>query len=446
MDVALQRGVPSSVDTETILLGAVLHNNETLAAVSGIMQPEIFFDSRNGIIYRRMQELYDRSIPIDRVTLANHLASHGELEKCGGLAAIAHLDEKLPEIANPTAYARILRELSALRRVALTASKLQIKALDPSASASELIQESVNSLLGVDRDLAATETIQRVNQIIAELPGGISGLITQSPATAGIPTGFRDIDDLTMGLPRECLTILAARPSAGKSAMMGNIAVHVASEGDTPVAIFSMEMSKRNLIERMMCSVAEVSLLRLRNGNLDQDDISRLERAARWIEDLPIYIDESTALDPGEIASKLDRLVRSHGVKLCFIDYLQQMSLAKRRGGREKNPNEQMTEITKSLKSTARRQSVAVCALSQLSRAPDKRAGDHRPMLSDLRDSGSIEQDADMVMFLWREYQYRRDKESLKDQAECIIAKQRNGPTETVKLRWRAAITKFENE
>lgn len=443
-DVELERGLPCNIDAERFCLGTILRDNSALTAIAAITEPSDFSLMVNRHIFEAMLALHKVGTPIDRLTVADYLINEGKLERSGGMTQIAELDESLPDIVNPSAYAQIVKEQALLRQLAFVGSRLKIEAINTGANASDLLAGLETTIASISRELTAPDPTQRVSEIVDEI--GVNNLLNPSKDTAGMPTGFFDLDDRTTGLQRQTLTIVAARPSAGKSSLMTNIAMHMASKENIPVAIFSMEMSKRNLIERMVCAKSKINLLKLRSGILRQEEREELLRAASFVHKLPIFIDDSSALTYQQVSGKLDRLRRRHGVKVAFLDYIQQMSFEVRKGGRDRNDNERLTETAEAFKSMAKRQDVAIVALSQLSRAPEMRGKDHRPMLSDLRSSGGLEQAADLVVFIFREYMYHPDKDHLKEEAELIIGKQRQGPTGSVAVRWRSSYASFENK
>lgn len=436
----MSKPLPSNVDAERFCLGAVLHNNHAFSDISGIIEPVDFSLTIHRHIYEAMQALQRSGTAIDRLTVSNYLIARGKLERAGGLSTITSLDEGMPDIVSPRAYAQIVRNCAILSRIALVASRASSQALEGGADPSDSLARLQSSLDGVSRELASGDPAQRLSGIIAD--AGAESLLNPTRDTSGVATGFYDLDERTTGLQPQTLTILAARPSVGKTALMCNMAANIATK--TPVAIFSMEMSKRGLIERFLCSEARLNLLKYRSGTLHQEERARLLSALNKINELPIFIDDSSALTHQQITSRMDRMARINGAKVCFLDYIQQMGFESPKA-REKTENEKLTEIAESLKAAAKRQNVAVVALSQLSRAPEARTKDHRPMLSDLRSSGGLEQAADLVLFIYRESMYAPDKEHLKDEADLIIGKQRQGPTGNLKLRWIPQYARFEN-
>lgn len=440
-DIALERGLPSNELAEKCVLSSVFRANVSISELTALISPQDFTISPHQHIYQAMIDLDAAGSAIDRVTLAHELIKHGKLERSGGLTLITSLDSDLPDISNPISYAEIVRECAALRKIIFTASEIQKQALLRTANATTLVSDAVGWLNTIDQELSTSDKVQNLKEIIDEV--GPSEILNPARTNAAMPTGFHALDEMIGGLSRKTFVIIGARPSMGKSSIASNIAVKLAYSG-TPVAIFSMEMSKRNYIERMICSLAEASYSRLRTGMLFEDERKRVMSALNTVHSLPIFIDESTALTHQQISSKIHRLVTRHGVAVAMIDYLQQMG-SEYKSGRDRNPNERFTEITEALRNTAKREDVCVLALSQLSRAPEQRRGDHKPLLSDLRDSGNLEQAADVVMFIYRHFFYHPGELDRAEDADILVRKQRNGPTGDVKLRWKGVYTRFEN-
>jgi replicative DNA helicase len=435
-------GLPTNTEAERYTLGAVLHDNSALNEIGQLVSANDFSLTVHQKIYSCMLDMQTDGTSIDRVTLATALMNKGQLQMVGGISRLSELDNGLPDIAHPAAYARTVRDLSVKRRLAVLGQEMTTKACELRFSPAEIITSFASQAASLDGELSKGDHVPSVSDVISDV--GVERLLNPNLDRRGIETGFFALDEMTMGLQRKNLVVIAARPSVGKSSLMTNIAVKIAGKQNIPVAIFSLEMSARSLIERMACAEAEVNLLALRSSGTKPETRSALMAAVSKINTLPIYIDDSSGMTHQQVSSKLDRLVRERGVQVAFRDYLQMMGLERGKGSREKNENERIGEITGALKATSKRHDVCMVALSQLSRAPEQRSKDHRPTLSDLRGSGNIEQDADLVAFIYREYLHSK-KDEHRDQAELIIGKQRQGPVGTVKLRWDDRFTRFYN-
>lgn len=442
-DLALKSGVPHNLDAERMALGAVLHDNSYLPEIERLVSASDFYLEKHRRVFRVIQEIHSENKPIDRITLCDGLMKYGHLESVGGISYVASLDEGMPDLVNPGSYASIVRDKSVLRRFAMLGTQISQSALMPDSSPASMQAEVESAMASISQGMAGDKFAERVSETIDEI--GIDGLLNPATRETGIETGFHRLDDMTAGFQKQELTIIAARPSVGKSSLMINIAMKVADLLKKAVVIFSMEMSRRNLIERMVCSHAKMNLLRLRSGVLQATERERLAKAAHFVHGLPIYTDDASAQTHQQISSKVDRLRREHGVELVFIDYVQQMGFEMKKGAREKNENDRLTEIAEALKGTAKRQNVAMVALSQLSRAPEQRTKDHRPVLSDLRSSGGLEQAADLVLFPYREFMYNPQKKELENEAEIIIGKARNGPVGVAHVAWHKDWATFDN-
>ncbi|HLU26542.1 MAG TPA: replicative DNA helicase [Longimicrobiales bacterium] len=440
------RHPPYAPEAEISVLGAMLIDGDAVAKAVEIVDDGMFYREANRRIFRAMARLFERGQVVDPVTLSEELNKTGELEAVGGVAYLAELLDAVPTAANVEYHARIVRERALLRRL-IDASTQIIR------SAYEVGEKTVDQILdeAEQRIFQVAQSHDRggfvwIKQILYPTFEEIEKLQSAKGGLTGVPTGFPDLDSMTGGLQRGDLIVLAARPSMGKTSLAIGIALHAAISHQVPTAVFSLEMSKEQIVQRMLCHEALVDLGKLRRGMLDDDDYVRLAQAAGHLNTAPIWIDESGSLTNLEMRAKARRLKADHReLGLIVVDYIQLMHSA----GKVENRQQEVSEISRSLKALAKELDVPILALSQLSRAPEQRA-DHRPQLSDLRESGSIEQDADVVLFLYRPERYLATREEAIEQgvaglAELIIAKQRNGPTGMVQLYFRGESTRFES-
>lgn len=441
-DLTFEKGLPSSIDTERLVLGMILLNDTYYLQVAGSLDADDFNLEKHRRIFGRMKDLYDRGVRIDRVTLADELIKQGQLESVDGLAYLVSLDDGLPEIVNLDSYIRILKDKSTLRRMIFNAQKVIDRCLIGEEEPDQILASAEESLLKLGESRTRDELVSPAS-VIEKFPGGVGAFLDPSQRVRGLSTGFAKFDEMTGGLNGGELIILAARPSMGKTALAMNIAAHVATHPQMrkPVAVFSLEMSSSSLLTRLLCSGARVDQHKFRAGYLNQDERRKLQVTLANITESPLFLDDTPGVNLMDIHAKLRRLKSQHGLSLVVIDYLQLMSSR----GRSENRNQEVSAMSRGLKLLAKDLDVPFLVLSQLSRAAETRPGDHTPQLSDLRDSGSIEQDADLVMFIYREEVYKRDREDLKGLADIIIAKQRNGPIGKVPLRFLGAYTRFEN-
>ena len=439
--LALEKGLPSNVDAERFVLGSILLDDSAFLDVAGRLSAEDFCLDKHRKIFSRMVELHERTERIDRVTIANELLRYNELESVDGLTYLVSLDDGLPKIPNLDSYVKIIRDKAVLRRIITASQQVMNRCLlaeeDPGlilAGAEETLLKLGDSQIGAG--------LQTPAEIIENYQGGINAFLDPSKRIKGISTGFSKFDEMTGGLHEGELIILAARPSMGKTAMALNIASHVAAKLNQKVAIFSLEMSADSLLTRMLCASAYVDSQRFRAGYLNGDERRKLAQASQRLVESPLYIDDTAGVNLMDMHSKLRRIQSGdQKLGLVIVDYLQLMSGR----GRFENRNQEVSALSRGMKLLAKELKVPMLVLSQLSRAPETRQGDHRPQLSDLRESGSIEQDADLVGFIFREEVYKRDREDLRGLAELIVAKQRNGPIGKVDLVYLHALTKFEN-
>ena len=438
--LALDRGLPSNVDAERFVLGCVMLDDSAFVGVAGTLGADDFSLEKHRKIFVRMLQINDRGERIDRVTIANELMRHGELESVDGLTYLVSLDDGLPRVSNLDSYVKIIKDKSVLRRIIGMAQQLMNRALLEADEPDQILAGAEESLLKLGESRANEGLITPLD-VIRNYQGGINAFLDPSKRIKGISTGFTKLDEMTGGLHPGELIILAARPSMGKTAFALNIAWHVATKLRQPVAIFSLEMSNESLLTRMLCASAYVDSQRFRAGYLTQEERSKLRHAANEMVEAPIYIDDTPGVNLMDMHAKLRRLQAEQPLGLVIVDYLQLMSAR----GRSENRNQEVSALSRGMKLLAKELNVPMLVLSQLSRAPETRQGDHRPQLSDLRESGSIEQDADLVGFIFREEVYKRDREDLRGLAELILAKQRNGPVGKIDMVFLHSLTKFEN-
>jgi replicative DNA helicase len=441
-DIALERGLPVNLDAERFVLGAILMDDALYIQVAGTLVAEDFSLEKHRRIFLRMGELYNRGERIDRVTVANELMKQNQLESVDGVTYLVSLDEGMPALSNLDSYVGIVKDKAVLRRIIFTSQKLIDRCIIGEEEPDQILASAEESLLKLGES-RAQDALINPQRILEEFEGGINAFLDPSKRIKGLSTGFLKLDEMTGGLHPGELVILAARPSMGKTALALNVAQHVAmhpNEKQT-VAVFSLEMSRESLLTRMICAGARVDQQKFRAGYLNQDERRRLAKTASELVQAPLYIDDTSGTHMMDIHAKLRRLKAEHGLSLVVIDYLQLMSGR----GRYENRNQEISTISRGLKLLAKDLKVPMLVLSQLNRAPETRPGDHRPQLSDLRESGSIEQDADLVAFIFREEVYKQEDERLKGLAELLVAKQRNGPTGKVNLVFLKEFTKFEN-
>jgi replicative DNA helicase len=449
-DLTLDSGLPANVDAEKTILGAILLDNAAHAEAAEKLEADDFSLDSHRRIFQRMSELMDSQRAVDIVTLANELARFKEVEAVGGVAYLASLTEGLPRRPVIEEYIRIVKDKSLLRKLMLICSAAIARAADQSESAIGVLDETEGKLLEVS-EKGLTQGFQSLHQIVERSFGTIDNLYKQSREVTGLATDFTDFDRMTSGLQKGDLIIIAARPSMGKTALAINIAQNAAINHEATVAIFSLEMSKESLLRRMLASQAWVDQQKLQKGFLGREDHDKLQNALGQLVESRIFIDDSAGISLAEMRAKARRLKQNAGgLDLIVVDYLQLMSATVPSSGRKnyENRTQEVSAISRGLKALAKELHVPVVALSQLSRASERRGDDKRPMLSDLRESGSIEQDADVVAFIHRESYYNRTEElSDADRAksEIIIAKQRNGPTDTVFLNFIGKFTRFDN-
>ena len=428
------RSLPQNIEAEQSVLGSMILDKTSIAEAAEVLRGDDFYRENHKLIFSSVIDLYERDIPVDMITLIEHLRSKEKLEGAGGITYITEICNSIPSTANLASYIDIVKEKSILRRL--------IK------SSTEIIEESYNQQDDVPKvldsaekkifDIAQNTVNSDFESLSTVLERGfleIERIYNNRGEVTGVPSGFPELDAKTSGFQKGDMILIAARPSMGKTTFALNLAEYAALRSAKSIVMFSLEMSKEQLAYKLLCSEANVDMLKLRTGNLEDSDWDNIARASGPLADAKIYIDDTAGISVMEMRSKCRRIKIEHGIDMIIIDYLQLMT------GKGESRQQEVSEISRSIKALAKEMQCPVIALSQLSRAPEQRT-DHRPMLSDLRESGSIEQDADLVMFLYRDEYYNKETEE-KNVAECIIAKQRNGPTGTVKLAWLGQFSKF---
>ncbi len=439
------RQPPYAPEAEVAVLGGMLIDGDAVPKAVEIVDDSMFYREAHRRIFRAMARLFQRGQVIDPVTIGDELKKNDELEMVGGMAYLAELLDAVPTAANIEYHARIVRERAVLRRLIEAASHIIRDAYDSGEKTLEQVLDEAEQRIFQVAQTHDREGFVWIKKILYGAFERIEAIQSAAGGITGVPTGFPDLDNMTGGFQKGDLVIVAARPSMGKTALVTGVALHAAIAHQVPVAVFSLEMSREQIVQRMLCSEALVDLGRLLRGRLTDDDYVRLAQAAGHLNSAPIWIDDSGALSVLEMRAKARRLKADQPeLGLIIVDYIQLMNA----GGGAENRQQEVSEISRGLKALAKELSLPILALSQLSRAPEQRA-DHRPQLSDLRESGSLEQDADLVMFLYRPEYYvtpmEAEEKGLQGRAELIIGKQRNGPTGIVELFFRKECTRFES-
>ena len=431
---------PNDIEAEQAVLGSMLTDKDAVIAGIEVLKPDDFYREDNKTIYTAILSLYNRAEPIDIITLKSELTSMGKFDSIGGLEYLAELPEKVPTTANVDKYIKIVEEKAILRNLIKTANEIITLGYDPTEEVEHIMDGAEKKIFDIMQS-KNQKGYTPIKDILIETFAQIEQLYNQKQHITGVPTGFADLDYKTAGFHGSDLVLVAARPAMGKSAFALNIATNAAVRAKVPVAIFSLEMSKEQMVNRILCSEAMVDSNKVRTGKLDEQDWAKLASALGPLSEADIFIDDTPGISVMEIRAKCRKLKLEKGLGMVVIDYLQLItaSNSKRGGSRE----QEIAEISRSLKILAKELDIPVIALTQLSRAPEQRP-DHRPMLSDLRESGAIEQDADKVIFLYRDDYYNEDSEK-KNIAEVIMAKHRAGSTGTIELLWLGNYTKFVN-
>jgi len=424
---------PPANSAEQFVLGSVLLNPDLWVQVSVMLDHADYAEERHRRIHLRMKDIADRGEKIDRVTLSNELMRAGQLESVGGFSYIVSLDEGLPAISNIESWIRIVRDARDLRSLHLVAQYLEAQAATKVAPL-DLISDVTARLQEVERGSLVLDNVPVLSDVIDKL-GGALEIVNPTTTDVFIPTGFQKWDSMTGGLESGKLAIIAGRPSSGKTSLAMCMAQNIAEEG-VPVAMFSLEMSHRGLIDRMVCVKAELDFARYRSRRLNETEKEEARYAVSRLYEIPLYIDDKPFHSLGDLSRKLDRLAHKQGVRVCFLDYVQLLTSGLRLKGDRRNTTEILGEAVEGLKSLGKRLGIAMVLLSQLNREGDRRGHGHRPIMSDLKDSSSLEQAADLIAFTFREYQQKSDQEHLRDYCEVIISKARDGKTGVVPMRF----------
>lgn len=430
---------PQNLEAEVAVLGSMLLDREAISSAIEILEADAFYSEAHRQIFQAIIKLYDENEAVDMVTLIEEFKKRSLLEKVGGAAYISGLANSIPTAANIGHYGKIVREKYLLRMLINTATRIVAESYDPAGEVAELLDRAEKKIFDITSTQKRETRIFTMKEVVKESIETIDRLYQRKENITGIPTGFHDLDVMTAGLQKSDLIVIAGRPSMGKSALAISIMEYAGVVEKVPCAFFSLEMSREQLAQRMLCSLAGVNAHKVRTGFFSQSDWPKLVEAAGKLSEAPIFIDDTPAISALELRAKARRLKSRYDIRLIFVDYLQLM----RGAARVENRQQEISEISRSMKALARELDLPVIALSQLSRAVEQRA-DHRPMLSDLRESGAIEQDADLVALLLREEYYNATEEN-KGIAEVIVAKQRHGPVGTVKLAFLPEYTKFSN-
>ncbi len=431
---------PHDLEAEQAIIGSMLTDKDAVIASIEVLKEEDFYREDNKAIYAAILNLYTRAEPIDIITVKSELESMGKFEQIGGLEYLAELPEKVPTTANASKYIKIVEEKSTLRRLIKTANEIIELGYNQTEEVDDIMEGAEKKIFNIMQD-KGEKSYSPLKDVLVDSFTQLEELYNRKQHITGVPTGFTELDYKTAGLHGSELILIAARPAMGKTAFALNIATNAALRAKVPVAVFSLEMSKEQLVNRVLCSESMVDSNKVRTGKLEENDWTKLAESVGPLSEAEVYIDDTPGISITEIRAKCRKLKLEKDIGMVVIDYLQlvQGSNSRRSGSRE----QEISEISRSLKILAKELNVPVIALSQLSRAAEQRP-DHRPMLSDLRESGAIEQDADIVMFLYRDDYYNQDSEK-KDIAEVIIAKHRGGSTGTIELLWLGSYTKFVN-
>ena len=441
--IALLKGLPAALDCERFILGSILLDGQRLSEVAGSMRPEDLAAEPHRRIYHAILALGERGEVIDRITVVNELLRTNTLDSVGGLSYLVDLDSGLPRISNLSSYIQIVRDKSALRRIAVAAQQLMNRALMAEDSPDEILAGAEEALLGIGGDRhSGEEGLMGAAEFFQSFPGGFQAFASPSTRENGLRSGLTRFDEMTGGFRPGEMTILAARPGVGKSAMATGMAWNIALQ-NKPVGIFSLEMSRESLLLRMLCSSARIDSQRLRAGYTNQIERDRIRIARDRMMEVPIYIDDTSNLGLMELHAKIRRWEQVNRSKMAFVvvDYLQLMSSR----GKIESENTRIEKLTRGIKLLSKELGIPFLVLSQLSRASEQRTGDKRPQLADLRSSGAIEQDSDLVALIYRPELHHPDREDLRGLAELIIAKQRSGPLGKIDLTFLHQMAKFES-
>lgn len=431
------RSLPQSIEAEQCVLGSMITDKNAIAEAIEKLEEEDFYRDGHKVIFKTISEMFKDDMPVDLVTLLERLKATEKLEKAGGITYVSELGSSLLTTINLSAYIKIVKEKSILRKLIKASTSIIEDSYNKQGEVENVLEGAEKRIFDI-AEKRTTSDFEPLNVVLERGFVEIERIFNNKGEITGVGSGFIDLDAKTSGFQKGDMVLIAARPSMGKTTFALNIAEHAALREGKSVVVFSLEMSKEQLAYKLLCSEANVDMLKLRTGALEDKDWENIARATGPLSKAKIYIDDTAGVTVMEMRSKCRRLKLEYGIDLIVIDYLQLMS-----GSSSESRQQEVSEISRSIKALAKEMECPVIALSQLSRAPEQRA-DHRPMLSDLRESGSIEQDADLVMFLYRDEYYNKETEDT-NIAECIIAKQRNGPVGTVKLAWLGQYSKFGN-
>lgn len=432
----MTRILPHSVESEQSILGSILLDKDAIITVTETIKPDDFYKEAHKIIYECMITLSNKGEPIDLITLTEELRKQGHLNDIGGISYITSLSTIVPTTSNVKYYADIVKEKSVLRKLIKASNEIINLGYSGATKIEDVLEQAEKSIFDISQE-KTSDDFKSINLVLMDAYDMIEKLYTNKSDVTGITTGFKDLNKKINGLQRTDLILIAARPAMGKTAFSLNLVQNAALKGDASVAVFSLEMSKEQLVQRMLSSQSSVELKKIKTGTLNDNDWPRIIDAMAVLSDAKIHIDDTPGIKISELRSKCRKLKIEKGLDLVLIDYLQLMEGE----GNNESRQQEISKISRSLKILAKELNCPVVALSQLSRAPEQRA-DHRPMLSDLRESGAIEQDADIVMFLYRDEYYHADSES-KNIGEVIIAKNRHGETGSVELVWLGEVQRF---
>lgn len=437
-EALIRRTMPNSLEAEQSVVGSMIVDKDAIVAASEILVKEDFYHQQYGVLFEAIVELYNDRQPVDLVTLQNKLREKDVPEELASLEYIGDLVTAVPVTVNVKSYANIVKDKALLRQIIRVNQEIENECYSGKENVNDILEKTEKEIFSLVQNRGVSEYVP-IKQVVMNAIQKIEQASRQKGSVTGIPTGFLDLDYQTAGLQPSDLILIAARPSMGKTAFVLNIAQYIAFHENLCAAIFSLEMSKEQLVNRLFSLESRVDAQKLRTGNLQESEWEKLIEGAGVIGNSKLIIDDTPGISISELRSKCRKYKLEHDLKIIIIDYLQLMSGS----GKSESRQQEISEISRSLKALARELNVPVVALSQLSRAVEQRP-DHRPMLSDLRESGAIEQDADVVMFIYRDDYYNKDTE-LKNISEIIVAKQRNGPIGTVNLAWLPEYTKFGN-
>ncbi len=436
----MAQSLPNNLEAEQAILGAMLSDRKHADKALEELKPEDFFKDSNREIFSALKSLNDDLIPVDMVTLVNELNKRGTLEVVGGLEYITLLMDVVPVQANIENYIEILHEKSVMRQLINMSQDIMTQTYEGSEDSQALIDAAEKKIFNIAMNRSVKD-FKEFTDVMFDAYVDIERIATNKGQIIGVPSGFTELDAVTAGFQKTDLIIVASRPSMGKTSLALSMAYNIAARNKMPVGFFSLEMSSVQLVQRMISMESNISLSKIRSGNINDDEWIKLQDAVRALTDVPMYIDDSSLITTAEIRSKARKMKIEHNIQAIFIDYLQFITGNSKLGSKQL----EVAEISRDLKSLAKELDIPIITLAQLGRGPDART-DHRPVLSDLRDSGAIEQDADLVCFIYRDEYYNKDKSEKPGIGELIIAKHRNGATTTVEVAWLAEYTRYDNK